>query len=141
MLMLRTDDDLLHHHRRLNHPYLQSPPTCQYMTSGILPDRTYLERVRARLHLEHHRHLDNAVRHPAVSPIPRIRQVPGRSGGHIVARLRLPVVDLQRNRKRAVVAQAVERRRDERGDGDVPALLVRVEQVEVVLAARTAGPR
>lgn len=91
--------------------------------------------MRARLDGQHDRHLDDAVRDPAVhtSPPRRGRLATGRRG-YIVHRLRLAVVDLEREPERARVAQTVQRRRDVRLDRDAPALVTSVEQVEVVLA-------
>ena len=91
--------------------------------------------MRAGLDREYEGYLDDAVRDPAVhtSPPRRGRLAAGRRG-HVGGRLRLAVVDLEREPERARVAQTVQRGRDVRLDRDAPALVTSVEQVEVVLA-------
>ena len=91
--------------------------------------------MRARLNGQDDRHRDDTVRDPAVDATPTARDAPGHGRGDIVARLWRAIVDLEPEPQRAVVPKAVERGRDVRGDGDVPAAGVSVEQVEVVFAA------
>lgn len=87
------------------------------------------------LHVQYDRHLNNAIRHPPIHPTPWGRRVaPPWRFRHEVRRLRLPVVDRERETKRARVSEPVQGGRDVRVDGDVPALMVGVEEIEVVFA-------
>lgn len=129
-----TNDDFLYYDCWLDHPNLQA--SFIYQRPCLLSWwSAYLQCMCPRLHREHHRYFNDAVRHPPVHAVPCIREVPWRCRGHEVASLGRAIVNLKRYSKWTVVSQTIQRWRDERHDGDVPALGDGVEQIEVILAA------
>ena len=83
---------------------------------------------------EDHGHGDDAVRDPSIEAVPRRRNLAGHRSRYEVTCLGRTVVDLQSETERAVVSKGVQSRRYEGCDGDISALVLGVEEVEIILA-------
>ncbi|KAJ2988790.1 hypothetical protein NUW54_g9001 [Trametes sanguinea] len=90
----------------------------------------------AGLDRENNRHGNDTVRYPTVKAIPRGRDLTRHGSRDKVVGFGGTIVDLECDSKGSLITEGVQRRGHKRGHGDVAALVLGVEEEEVVLAEK-----